>query len=78
MFTKKNQGTGIGLFLCKSFIELHGGEIWANPNFKNGAEFIFYLPIKLTNSEKFDTLNQSTPSSKIEKCNIEFSDIYSI
>ncbi|WP_302783159.1 sensor histidine kinase [Clostridium saudiense] len=78
LFTKKNQGTGIGLFLCKSFIELHGGEIWANPNFKNGAEFIFYLPIKLTNSEKFDTLNQSTPSSKIEKCNIEFSDIYSI
>ena len=78
LFTKKNQGTGIGLFLCKSFIELHDGEIWANPSFKNGAEFIFYLPIKLTNSEKFDISSPSIPSSKIEKCNIEFSDIYSI
>ena len=78
LFTKKNQGTGIGLFLCKSFIELHGGEIWVNPNFKNGAEFIFYLPIKLCADEKIQTLGTETPSSKIEKCHIEFSDVYSI
>ena len=78
LFTKKNQGTGIGLFLCKSFIELHGGEIWVNPNFKNGAEFIFYLPIKLCADERIQTLGTETSSSKIEKCHIEFSDVYSI
>lgn len=78
LFTKKNQGTGIGLFLCKSFIRLHGGEIWVNPDFKNGAEFIFYLPIKLRDDEKIQISNSETSSSKIEKCHIEFSDVYSI
>lgn len=78
IFTKKNQGTGIGLFLCKSFINLHGGEIWVNPAFKNGAEFIFYLPIKLRDDEKIQTFTPETSSSKIEKCHIEFSDVYSI
>lgn len=78
LVTKKNQGTGIGLFLCKSFIELHGGEIWVNHNFKNGAEFIFYLPIKLSNEENFHTSTKHIYSSRIEKCNIEFSDVYSI
>lgn len=78
LFTSKNQGTGIGLFLCKSFVELHGGEIWVNTNFKDGAEFIFYLPIKLTADKKIDKLITDTSSSKIEKCNIEFSDIYSL
>lgn len=78
LFTKKNQGTGIGLFLCKSFIELHSGEIWINSNFKNGAEFIFYLPIKLSNDVEVPTLITDIYSSKIEKCNIEFSDVYSI
>ena len=77
LFTSENQGTGIGLFLCKSFVELHGGEIWVNTNFKNGAEFIFYLPIKLTADKKIDKSISDTPSSKIEKCNIEFSDVYS-
>lgn len=78
LFTKKNQGTGIGLFLCKSFIELHGGEIWVNPKFKNGAEFIFYLPINLRNDLKINTSIKDISSSKIEKCSIEFSDVYSI
>ena len=78
LVTKKNQGTGIGLFLCKSFIELHGGEIWVNHNFKNGAEFIFYLPIKLSNEENFHASTKHIYSSRIEKCNIEFSDVYSI
>lgn len=78
LFTKKNQGTGIGLFLCKSFIELHGGEIWVNTNFKDGAEFIFYLPIKLTHTNKLHDSIEDISSSKIEKCNIEFSDVYSI
>lgn len=43
-----------------------------------GAEFIFEIPIKVV-SNKVDTeITNKTLNSKIEKCNIEFSDIYSI
>jgi signal transduction histidine kinase len=46
--TKSEQGTGLGLFICKSVIEAHGGEIWAENNGSNGAKgatFTFTLPI---------------------------------
>src|ERR687898_1205141 len=46
--TKSFAGTGLGLFICKSIIEAHGGSIWAenNPDGK-GATFSFTLPDKL-------------------------------
>jgi signal transduction histidine kinase len=46
--TKSEQGTGLGLFICKSVIEAHGGKIWAENNDKNGgkgATFSFTVPI---------------------------------
>ena len=46
--TKSEQGTGLGLFICKSVIEAHGGKIWAENNDKNGgkgATFSFSVPI---------------------------------
>jgi signal transduction histidine kinase len=44
--TKSFAGTGLGLFICKSIIEAHGGSIWAenNPDGK-GATFSFTLPL---------------------------------
>ncbi len=41
------QGTGLGLFICKSIIEAHGGKIWAqnNSDGKGGAIFTFSLPL---------------------------------
>ena len=41
------QGTGLGLFICKSIIEAHGGKIWAqnNPDDEGGANFTFSLPL---------------------------------
>jgi signal transduction histidine kinase len=46
-FTSKSyQGTGLGLFICKSIIEAHGGKIWAQNNHDGrGATFSFSLPI---------------------------------
>ncbi len=51
--TKSFQGTGLGLYLTKSIIEAHGGNIWAENN-KNekGATFSFSLPINLNNKTK--------------------------
>ncbi len=43
--TKSEKGAGLGLFICKSIIEAHGGRIWAENNSNGkGATFSFTLP----------------------------------
>ena len=44
--TKSFSGTGLGLFICKSIVEAHGGSIWAQNNSDGkGATFSFSLPL---------------------------------
>ena len=43
-YTTKPGGLGLGLSICQSIIEAHGGRLWANANVPRGAEFNFTVP----------------------------------
>jgi signal transduction histidine kinase len=43
-YTTKSSGTGMGLSICRSIIDAHGGKLWAEANEPRGAVFQFTLP----------------------------------
>ncbi|HET7832428.1 MAG TPA: PAS domain S-box protein [Gallionella sp.] len=55
--TSKQEGLGLGLSICRSFVEKHGGRIWVNQHRETGAEFCFSLPTGIQYEEKFRTAN---------------------
>lgn len=75
--TRSHEGSGIGLSLVKNLVELHGGSIRVDSEYGKGAEFIFTLPAKVCSEESEQTLPPMTSPGKVDKINIEFSDIYS-
>jgi two-component system, cell cycle sensor histidine kinase PleC len=77
--TKNHEGSGIGLSIVKSFVELHGGIIKVKSEENMGSEFIIEIPIKLceTNEETNSSFINNNQCKIINSINIEFSDIYS-
>jgi signal transduction histidine kinase len=43
-YTTKSSGLGVGLSICRSIIEAHGGRLWATPGAQRGVVFQFVQP----------------------------------
>jgi signal transduction histidine kinase len=48
-FTTKSYGLGMGLMICQSIIEAHGGRLWMMDNVPQGTIFKFTLPVEVEN-----------------------------
>ena len=77
--TRKQEGSGIGLSIVKSLVELHGGKISVLSEYGKGTEFIIVFPvIVLPKENDICGVFEAESQERIERIHIEFSDIYSL
>ncbi|MCR1823704.1 PAS domain-containing sensor histidine kinase, partial [Terrisporobacter muris] len=77
-YKQKCEGSGIGLYLVQSIIKLHGGSINVESEEYEGSMFTFSMPknLKADDEKKNISIIREKNNFNIEKCKIEFSDIY--
>jgi signal transduction histidine kinase len=71
---RNHEGTGIGLSLVKSFVELHRGNIKVSSKINEGSEFTITFPVK--EIEEQDIMEPEIKGNFSEKISLELSDIY--
>ncbi|GAA0179346.1 hypothetical protein SH2C18_22340 [Clostridium sediminicola] len=71
---RNKEGSGIGLSLVKSLVNLHNGEIRVESEFNNGADFIVQLPVLINDGEECADIS-FVKELNTEKVNIEFSEV---
>jgi signal transduction histidine kinase len=74
--SRRREGSGIGLSLVKSLLEVHGGTISAESVIGQGSTFKITLPDRQLEKKETDMENSNSASGSIEMISIEFSDIY--
>jgi len=77
--TRNHEGSGIGLSIAKSLVELHNGTISVLSEYGKGTEFIIMFPVIVMLKENdICRVVEAESQERIEKIHIEFSDIYSL
>lgn len=72
-FRRRTEGSGVGLFLVKSLVDLHEGRIFVESEYGKGTQFTIVLPYKTIDD---NLITGEEDISNIERISIEFSDIY--
>ncbi|MBU3180874.1 sensor histidine kinase [Clostridium psychrophilum] len=77
--TRNREGSGIGLSIVKSLVELHKGTISVSSEYGKGTEFTIVLPVvKLPEDNSVREEFETESEESIQRIHIEFSDIYSL
>jgi signal transduction histidine kinase len=81
-FSRRNEGSGIGLSLVKSLVEIHNGSISVESTLGLGTKFIIKLPANKVTEDNYNAekskLSYEIFNNRVEKIKIEFSDIYKL
>lgn len=81
-FSRRNEGSGIGLSIVKSLVEVLNGSISVESKLGVGTKFIIKLPVNKVVEDKLtiakSKLSYETFNNRVEKIKIEFSDIYKL
>lgn len=74
-FTRRNEGSGIGLSIVKILVELHDGTIDVKSKVGVGSEFLISIPVRKSDNYKNDYSDNLIRMSSKDKVNMEFSDL---